>query len=78
MNIHESVAALAAYAVEKGLIEQADFIWAVNSLCQALGLDSWEEPAAVPAAPLEDADFHRGIHSCTHAVGQVVRGGAEQ
>ena len=31
-----------------------------------------------PAAPLEDADFHRGIHSCTHAVGQVVRGGAEQ
>ncbi|MDY3282807.1 UDP-glucose--hexose-1-phosphate uridylyltransferase [Dysosmobacter sp.] len=55
MNIHESVAALAAYAVDRGLIEQADFVWAVNSLCQALGLDSWEEPAAVPAGvPLED------------------------
>lgn len=54
MNIHESVAALAAYAVDKGLIAQADFVWAVNSLCQALNLDSWEEPAEVPAAPLED------------------------
>ena len=54
MNIHESVAALAAYAVEKNLVEQADRVWAVNSLCQALGLDSWEEPETVPAAPLED------------------------
>ena len=54
MNIHESVAVLAAYAVDKGLIDQADFIWAVNSLCQALNLDSWEEPETVPAAPQED------------------------
>ena len=55
MNIHESVAALAAYAVEKNLVEQADRVWAVNSLCQALGLDSWQAPETVPAGvPLED------------------------
>ena len=54
MNIHESVAALAAYAVGRGLMGQADFVWAVNSLCQALGLDSWEEPDAVSDAPLEE------------------------
>ena len=59
MNIHESVAALAAYAVEKNLVEQADRVWAVNSLCQALGLDSWQSPETVPAGvPLDMlADF---------------------
>ena len=33
------IAALADYAVKKGLIEERDRVWAVNQLLAALGLD---------------------------------------
>ena len=41
--IHQYIADLAGYALQTGLMEEADFTWAVNSLCQALDLDTWEE-----------------------------------
>ena len=34
--IHQYIADLAGYALQTGLMEEADFPWAVNSLCQAL------------------------------------------
>ena len=48
------VAALASYAVEKGLIEPADRVWAVNAILEAMGLTEYEEPGTVPQEPLED------------------------
>ena len=48
------IAALADYAVAKGLIEEADRPWAVNRLLEAMGLSSYEAPETVPQASLEE------------------------
>lgn len=48
------IAALADYAVAKGLIEEADRPWAVNRLLETMGLSSYEEPETVPQASLEE------------------------
>ena len=52
--VNEYIAALADYAVAKGLIEQADRPWAVNRLLETMGLSSYEEPETVPQASLEE------------------------
>jgi len=43
MNIYSAIKALANYALRSGLIEKEDYIFSINSLCQALGLDSFED-----------------------------------
>ncbi|MBQ7203119.1 MAG: UDP-glucose--hexose-1-phosphate uridylyltransferase [Eubacterium sp.] len=43
MNIFEAIKALADYALNNGLIEKEDCIFSINSLCQALELDSFED-----------------------------------
>ena len=48
------IAALADYAVAKGLIEEADRPWAVNRLLEPMGLSSYEAPETVPQASLEE------------------------
>ena len=48
------IAALADYAVAKGLIEEADRPWAVNRLLETMGLSSYEAPETVPQASLEE------------------------
>ena len=48
------IAALADYAVAKGLIEEADRSWAVNRLLETMGLSSYEAPETVPQASLEE------------------------
>ena len=48
------LAALADYAVGKGLIEKEDRIWAVNGLLQVLNLQEYQEPEEALDLPLED------------------------
>ena len=51
--IDSSIEKLVNYAIEKGLIEDCDRVWAENSLLSALGLESFERPADAPAGELE-------------------------
>ena len=54
------IAALAAYAEHNGLLEAGDHWYGINALLEALGLDSYTEPAELPAladCPREDARF---------------------
>ncbi len=52
--INESIERLVNYGISSGLLEASDRVWAENSLLAALGLDSFERPAAVTDEPLED------------------------
>ena len=51
--INQAIADLVQYALDTGLVEEADRVWAVNGLLEDLGLSDWEE---VPgrARPLEE------------------------
>ena len=51
---YQAIKDLLGYALHTGLIEEYDRTWAVNSLLQAMGMDSWEEPRQVKGRPLED------------------------
>ena len=51
---YQAIKDLVGYALRTGLIEEYDRTWAVNSLLQAMGMDSWEEPQQVRDRPLED------------------------
>nr|WP_326126619.1 UDP-glucose--hexose-1-phosphate uridylyltransferase [uncultured Oscillibacter sp.] len=55
-NTYSYTAALADYAIARGLIEPADRTWAVNSLLAAMKLEDYQEPAERPAEtpPLEE------------------------
>ena len=52
--IDESIEKLVNYAVKNGLIEEADRVWAENTLLSALGLDSFTRPESVPEEGLEE------------------------
>ena len=43
-QVNESIAKLAAYALQKGLIAECEYMWAVNAILDVLRLDSWEDP----------------------------------
>ena len=43
MTIYKAIKSLVTYAIKNNLIEQADEIWAINSICQALELDAFED-----------------------------------
>lgn len=43
MSIFEAIKSLTAYAINTGLIEKEDQIWATNQIMEALGLDNFEE-----------------------------------
>ena len=51
--INQAIADLVEYALDTGLVEEADRVWAINGLLEDLGLSDWEE---VPgrARPLEE------------------------
>ncbi|WP_207303620.1 UDP-glucose--hexose-1-phosphate uridylyltransferase [Intestinimonas timonensis] len=42
--VDREIQALVAYALDTGLIEPCEQVWAVNALLEALGLDSYTEP----------------------------------
>ncbi len=50
----QAIKDLVGYAVRTGLIEESDRTWAVNTLLEAMRLDSWEEPQEARERPLED------------------------
>ena len=43
-QVNESIAKLAAYALQKGLIAECEYMWCVNTILDVLKLDSWEDP----------------------------------
>ena len=53
MNINVAVKSLVKYAISNGMIEKWDEIWAINTVCQALNMDSFEDCEA-ENAELED------------------------
>ena len=69
--IHQYIADLTGYALQTGLIDAADFTWAVNSLCQALDLDTWEERTP-RERPLEET--LAGILDWAEAQGRIDGG----
>ena len=42
--INEAISKLAAYAVRTGLVEECEYIWAVNTILDVLKLDSYTDP----------------------------------
>ena len=52
--IDESIEKLVNYSVKNGLIEEADRVWAENTLLAALGLDSFTRPESVPESGIEE------------------------
>ena len=69
MDRDQAIAQLVAYAKNTGLIQECEAVWAVNTLLDALKLDSWSDPGPVEApgalAPVLEAlldDAHqRGV-----------------
>ena len=53
MNINVAVKSLVNYAIKNEMIEKWDEIWAINTVCQALNMDSFEDCEA-ENAELED------------------------
>lgn len=53
MNINTTVKSLVRYAIDNEMIEKWDEIWAINTVCQALNMDSFEDCEA-ENAELED------------------------
>ena len=43
-QVNESIAKLAAYALQKGLIAECEYMWCVNTILDVLKLDGWEDP----------------------------------
>lgn len=46
MNIFEAIKSLVKYAIDNEMIEKEDEIWAINRICEALKIDSFEESEA--------------------------------
>ena len=44
--VDREIQALAAYALDTGLIQPCERVWAVNALLEALELDGYTEPEA--------------------------------
>lgn len=53
MNVNAAIKSLVHYAQKNNMIEKDDEVWAINSLCEALKLDSFEECEAEDK-PLEE------------------------
>ena len=51
--ICKAIAELCEYALERGLIESCDRVWAVNRLMDAVKLSEWREPEKLEGRPLE-------------------------
>ena len=53
MERSEAIRQLVTYALDKGLIQPSEEMWAVNALLEALSLDSYTPPEGEPAAEAE-------------------------
>lgn len=46
MNIFEAIKSLVKYGIDNKMLEAEDEIWAINRVCEALKLDTYEESEA--------------------------------
>ncbi len=53
MERSEAIRALVRYALDRGLIQPSEEMWAVNALLEALSLDSYTPPEGEPAVEAE-------------------------
>ena len=49
MDRDQAIAQLVEYAKQTGLIQECETVWAVNTVLDALKLDSWTDPGPVEA-----------------------------
>ena len=63
------IQALVTYALDTGLIEPCERMWAVNTLLEALGLDSYTEPETPAERPVELTDVLTALMDDAHARG---------
>ena len=54
MTVFEAIKSLALYAEREGLIEKEDIIFSINQVCQALGLEAFEDCEVESVPALED------------------------
>ena len=72
--IDTCLAELADYGVRTGLIEEADRTWAVNRLLEALSLNAFTAPEALPQPPRPLEDILRDILDWAEANGRIEGG----
>ena len=63
------IQALVTYALDTGLIEPCERVWAVNTLLEALGLDSYTEPETPAERPVELTAVLTALMDDAHARG---------
>ena len=67
--VDREIQALVAYALDTGLIEPCERMWAVNTLLEALGLDSYTEPETPAERPVELTAVLTALMDDAHARG---------
>ena len=67
--VDREIQALVAYALDTGLIEPCEQVWAVNALLEALGLDSYTEPETPAERPVDLPAVLAALMDDAHARG---------
>ena len=67
--VDREIQALVAYALDTGLIEPCEQVWAVNALLEALGLDSYTEPETPVERPVDLPAVLTALMDDAHARG---------
>ena len=67
--VDREIQALVAYALDTGLIEPCEQVWAVNALLEALGLDSYTEPETPAERPVDLPAVLTALMDDAHARG---------
>ena len=67
--VDREIQALVAYALDTGLIEPCERVWAVNALLEALELDSYTEPETPAERPVDLPAVLTALMDDAHARG---------
>ena len=67
--VDREIQALVAYALDTGLIEPCEQVWAVNALLEALELDSYTEPETPAERPVDLPAVLTALMDDAHARG---------
>ena len=67
--VDREIQALVAYALDTGLIEPCEQVWAVNALLEALELDSYTEPETPAERPVDLPAVLTALMNDAHARG---------
>ena len=69
MERDAAIARLVTYARRTGLIEESEAIWAVNTLLEALGLDSYSAPQEPVEGDIDLPEVLKALMDDAHARG---------